>query len=367
MITKRLDKKIHRVIYFLILLLLPIFCECSINFNIDASVDKAVIKFGESLTLTITITLEISGGIAPQISPPSISEIPGFDIIGRSSSHKVSFVNNRGLLQIQTFLELVPQKSGDITIPSLTIIGPDGKSYTTNPIKLKVLTPSESDDDDNNTTTSKSSADSNFEVSSQNNYKNTSFSILKLVAIFLGIIGLLISAPILLSWYLNRNYKKTSKWDEIFEHDESTKNNNQSKETYNFAQNTNKDTQNLSSSSSTEFISLKQLDSYFNKLLSELLYKNHEPTLELYKSIFDLFKECMIKAYPNDIKLNMTPNEIIQQLKIKLGDNFHMLLDNILSSWEETCFANKLPSRSWTVISDDIKSVIHTISKKYYK
>ena len=164
------------------------------GFSINAEVDRTEVAFGESLQLVITIVQETGGMFGSSIGAPKLAQIPGFDIAGQSSSHNMTIVNGVGQVQVQTVLELVPQGPGKKEIPSLTVRGPDGKSYSTNPITVTILKPSESPTSEPEATEDVTSSEHGIGFRTG------------LFLVFL-VIALVIAVPLVFSWFLNRNRK----------------------------------------------------------------------------------------------------------------------------------------------------------------
>ncbi|MEW6712028.1 MAG: BatD family protein, partial [Candidatus Riflebacteria bacterium] len=133
-------------VLLLLLMLLPM--QLPAQYEIDAQVDKPEVAFGEALNLVISITHYIgSGGVARSMTP-EINDIPGFDIASSRTGHSTSFINGQGVTRSQVVLELVPREPGQKEIPAFSFSGPDGKTYSSKPIAVKVLPPEEQKPDE---------------------------------------------------------------------------------------------------------------------------------------------------------------------------------------------------------------------------
>ncbi|MFZ2958778.1 MAG: BatD family protein [Candidatus Ozemobacteraceae bacterium] len=195
----------------IVFVIFPFSVAFGADFAIDAQVDKTEIKAGESLNLTVTVTQNISAFGGRAIGAPRISSIPGFDIVGQRSAQNMSFVNGAGMVQISLQLELVPQREGTLEIPVMTLNGPDGKAYSTKPITIVAHPPSEAKEDPSQGSDTSSSPGSAADVPGPENRGIGFFQGLLILA---GIIALVLAAPLLLSWFMNRDRKPSSKWQE---------------------------------------------------------------------------------------------------------------------------------------------------------
>lgn len=128
-------------IYFVLLIL---YCLCSAglfvatavaeNFSIRADVDQRQISLDDSLVLTVTLS-----GESRNIPTPSIDgRFDDFTIVsGPSQQTSIQIVNMAMTASMTIQYILVPQKLGQLSIPSFTVEY-EGKNYTTQPIAITV-------------------------------------------------------------------------------------------------------------------------------------------------------------------------------------------------------------------------------------
>lgn len=101
--------------------------------SVQAFLDRAEVALGESFVLS----LSVEGG------SPSI-DISGFDfadVVGRSSSTQVSYVNGSFSKETIYSYQLVSKKEGSFEIPAITMTL-DGKKVETKPLKIRITPPS---------------------------------------------------------------------------------------------------------------------------------------------------------------------------------------------------------------------------------
>jgi hypothetical protein len=99
---------------------------------VRAEVDRAALSTGETLTLTVTVESSILDSPAP-----SLPELRGFQVVGRSSSTQISIVNMDIRTQVVYTYRLQPYEAGDLTIEPVTLtLG--GQTYGTQPITVHV-------------------------------------------------------------------------------------------------------------------------------------------------------------------------------------------------------------------------------------
>jgi len=107
-------------------------CLCaSLLADASISVDKMALYPGD----TVTFTLSAEGS---DVSLPSIGAIEEFPILGTSNSSSIQMINGDTTRNISRSYTFSP--THDVTIPSFTV-KIAGKSYTTEPQKITVLTP----------------------------------------------------------------------------------------------------------------------------------------------------------------------------------------------------------------------------------
>jgi hypothetical protein len=128
-----MTKKVFYIILF--------FCFTSLllaEINFESYVDNTEIGLQDRLNLT----LEISGSDAGKVAQPQLPRLDNFSNLGSStsSSSSYSFTNGKAQSNItkKYIYTLRPRKTGDFIIPPLKLAY-QGRTYTTNPIKIKVV------------------------------------------------------------------------------------------------------------------------------------------------------------------------------------------------------------------------------------
>lgn len=102
------------VLLFLLLALLPAACPAA---ELAARVDRDRIHFGESIQLT----LEAEGNIN---SDPDLAPLQqDFDVLGSSRGSSINMINGRVTSRSTWTIPLMPKRSGELTIPALTVDG----------------------------------------------------------------------------------------------------------------------------------------------------------------------------------------------------------------------------------------------------
>ena len=107
------------------LILIPVWLIAS---NVQVSVDKREVTRGDTVTFTISAEGE-------NIDFPVINSIDGFPILGTAQRSNISIINGNITKSLSKSYTFAPMK--DVTIPSFEL-KIDGKSYKTEPIKVKV-------------------------------------------------------------------------------------------------------------------------------------------------------------------------------------------------------------------------------------
>ena len=108
-------EKIKRTISILILApALFMFMVQSLHAAVSASVDRTQVADGESLTLTIKLD---DMNEQPDLAPLK----QDFDVYGTSTSSHTSVINGKSTSDISYIVTLLPKKTGNITIPALTV------------------------------------------------------------------------------------------------------------------------------------------------------------------------------------------------------------------------------------------------------
>jgi len=308
------------------------------GFSIDVQVDKNEIRFGESLTLAVTLTQEMSGFGGQRLGPVEISEIPGFDIVSRRSANNMTMINGVGQIQVQTIFELVPKGPGDYTIPAMSVKGPGGKIHTSKPIRVKVLPPSNSDE----TSTKEDSP------GGEESEKRESIGLLKGILIVFFVIGLIVASPILLSWFMTRNSRPSTKWEE--------KPKEKSKEEISSVGISREQKKNEVKKPSVETVSeaevVEVLEFDFEKEVNALKRLHSDVGPEFYRAYFDLFHKALLQKNKK-LEPSMTPDELVKHLSALVLPAEVVRLKRIGNDWETVVFANSRPSRQFSAIHED--------------
>jgi hypothetical protein len=138
------------VIHFLFLYMSVLYFFCTAvgaePFRADVIVEETEVFTGEPFTVQI----QISGSEHPE--RPDLSDIPGFAVAFRggqqNSSSSVTIINGRMTQNVRRgyvfSYEFTPQRTGRITIPSITVHS-DGQTVRTHPASIYVREPVESD------------------------------------------------------------------------------------------------------------------------------------------------------------------------------------------------------------------------------
>lgn len=98
----------------------------------SASVNRNTISTSEQLIYTLNIE-------GARDASPTLPDIPDFEVLGSSSSTQFSLINNKTNIKKSIAYTLMPIEPGTFTIPPAHLKY-DGKSYTTQAIKVKVVT-----------------------------------------------------------------------------------------------------------------------------------------------------------------------------------------------------------------------------------
>jgi len=100
---------------------------------IHADLDRTTVSTDETLVLTVTV----NGGSLLSAPQPSLPSLPGFSIVGRSSSSQMSIVNGHISSMVGYTYRLQPYETGNLVIEPIGVtIG--GQTYSTQPIAVRV-------------------------------------------------------------------------------------------------------------------------------------------------------------------------------------------------------------------------------------
>lgn len=332
-----------KLIFFSRLLLLAyVFCLPGFlwgaDFTLESQVDKTELHFGETLKLILTISQPFSGYGGASIGAPQISEIPGFDIVGQRTAQNMTVVNGVGTIQIQTVLELVPKGPGEAVIPSLSIKGPDGKLSSTKAIKIRIHPPAKTSDKDSEP--SASSAEPDEEGPKQG------VGFFKGMMVFFLAIGLVIAAPIFLSWVMNRDTKPTTRWLDEEEAEKGRK----------------VPVPPMASRQSAPVVTAAPppVKFHFEQEVNSLKRQYPDTGTEFYRAYFDLLHRAVL-SQSSRMDASMTPDELFKSLSHHLPQPIHQALKNIGNDWELIIFAHAKPSRNFSSIHDEALAILESI------
>ncbi len=321
-------------VWAILLPILVLWCGPSFaQFTINAQTDKTEVHFGESLNLILTVTQEMSSFSGTRLSPPQINEIPGFDIVSRRSSQNITMINNTGQVQLQTHFELVPQKAGDMTIPAFSFKAPDGKNYSTNAIRVKILPPAKASEEEEEKETSASQPEESEEKGGIGFFKG--------VSIIVFVIMMILGAPILLSWLLNRDFRPSKRWEPEL-------------------------TELLKTTEKTETVQTSPsppVSVDFEREVRALKQLFPEAGGDFYRSYFDIFHRAILFLNPK-LDISMTPDELIRHHSSILPPPLAAKLKHLGMDWEAVVFAKSRPSRSFSNIHEDATAVLQTPSHR---
>ena len=319
------------------------------GYSITAQVDKSEVGFGESLNLVITIVQELNRGVSNQLHVPQINSIPNFDIAGTRSSQEQSWINGVGQIKVQTLLELVPQKPGNFNIPSFKIKGPDGKSYQTDAIAIKVLPPSEDSESEPESTS----------VTTTQKEGSSSFKLLLIAGL---VFGMIVAVPFLLASLMNRGQKPSIR---RAEEQKDLKSSGLTSKTDKVVRNevedaiiANETEQKPNEEPVTKVVRRVNFDEEVNNLKR----LNPEVNKEFYQQYFGLFKLSLI-GQCSFLSEDMTPDEILKKAEeICSSATTKEAISRIAKDQELVLFANMVPERSFNAIHNDTKNILISIS-----
>jgi hypothetical protein len=105
--------------------------------SFTANVDRKEISLKEAVTLILTV----KSGVTSSLPEPLLGQLDDFEVEGTSSqsSSSISFINGDLTSEkaITYLYQLIPRRTGQLTIPSATLVY-DGKKYRTDPISIRV-------------------------------------------------------------------------------------------------------------------------------------------------------------------------------------------------------------------------------------
>src|SRR5437667_5592165 len=116
----------------LTLLAVGLFTSTSLAATFTASLDRATISLHESATMS----LRFEGGLPADL--PAVPNVPGLTIASIGQSSQFNFINGQSSSIVSYNFLVRAAQPGDYTIPALSALV-DGKTLTSQPLKLKVL------------------------------------------------------------------------------------------------------------------------------------------------------------------------------------------------------------------------------------
>ncbi len=309
------------------------------GFNVQATVDKDEVVFGDSVNLTVVFSYDLNSGGSNQISVPRINQIPGFDIAGTRTAQSQQWVNGVGVLQYQMLFELVPQKEGEALIPAFAVTGPDGKTYSTNAIPIKVGPPE---------------AEPAAVAAEDSRPEDQSSGIFKGLLLFGVFIAMIVAVPLLISAFMNRRVKPSSRWA-----DEEL-NSSLSKRTEAASRNRIEDADVIADKK--EEIKAKRTEKVdFHKDLEKLLKESADKDIKFYKSFFDLFRGALVTS-STIYREEMTPDELMKKtVEANRSTQVAEAVLRLSEDLEMVSFAGAVPERSFGAILDDAKSILSSV------
>ena len=103
--------------------------------SLTASIQPEVCAVGETVTLKIHLE---SSGLKKIGEPQTRGMLKGFQVISRSISTQMNYVNGKKSEAIDIMLMLLAREAGDWTVPSYEVKTEDGRVYSTNEIHITV-------------------------------------------------------------------------------------------------------------------------------------------------------------------------------------------------------------------------------------
>ncbi|HNY13389.1 MAG TPA: BatD family protein, partial [Candidatus Wallbacteria bacterium] len=116
------------------------------EYRIKASTDRKSASVGDKIILTVTVSSNASISVQP-----SAPELKDFDVIGTSSSNRISIVNGAQAVEMSNIYVVRPLKAGKLVIGEFSLNYNDSKnisrSVKTIPITIEVTEAEEKKDD----------------------------------------------------------------------------------------------------------------------------------------------------------------------------------------------------------------------------
>lgn len=108
--------------------------------SVEASLSESNVYTGERITLSI----EVSGNFN-NVSRPQLPEFKNFRLLSNtpSTSRSYRYINGQSSVSYTYSYHLIAQKKGEFQVPPITI-SIDGETYTTDPIRVKIIDRNES-------------------------------------------------------------------------------------------------------------------------------------------------------------------------------------------------------------------------------
>jgi hypothetical protein len=119
-------------ISLIVLLLLSVTTGYAQGQVITANVDRSTLSTGDTLTLTVSVN---TGGI--NTADPSLPALPGFNLIGSSTSSQITIINGAMSMAVHHTYSLQPYETGNLVIEPISVTV-DGQTFSTDPITVQV-------------------------------------------------------------------------------------------------------------------------------------------------------------------------------------------------------------------------------------
>lgn len=310
-------KKLALAFILVLTVLLPGFAQAE-DFRFEARADRQEVGFGDKLQLVISTTMALGRGGGRAISPPAVGSIPGFDIISTQSSTSTRFVNNVGEAHSQLVYRLVPREPGKAVIPAFSIKGPDGETYTTEPIEITVLAP-QSQVTEPDTPEDAGKAE-----------KNNGFKRMLLV---LAVLAVIIAVPLVFAMVTHNDRSVEAADDQAIE--------------------------------DAQVVEEIVMPAPANRInfaaeVETLKLQYPEVGFEFYCKYFELFKEAAV-SLSSEITDDMTFDEIMAEA-CEYDKNMAQPAQRLLTDIEKVLYARQKPTRSFSAINEEAQAIIHAIS-----
>lgn len=312
-----MHKKLALAFFLVLIGLLPGFSQAE-DFRFEARTDREEVGFGDKLQLVISTTMALGRGGGRAISPPAVGSIPGFDIISTQSSTSTRFVNNVGEAHSQLIYRLVPREPGTAVIPAFSIKGPDGETYTTEPIEITVLPPKSQVTEQDALEDADKSVDNNG---------------FKRMFLVLAVLAVIIAVPLVLAM-VTHNDRSVDTADDQFVEDA------------------------LIVEEIVRSAPAKRVN--FAAEVEALKGQYAEVDFEFFENYFELFRKAAVSVNSN-ITDDMTFDEILAKA-CEYDNSMAQPTQRLGTDIEMVLYARQKPARSFSAINEEAQAIIDAIS-----